>query len=1733
VTASATSVCRDDIPDLASLYDQGRYAAAHALATGRHGPLSGWTGGTEALVFASRLAGNLGGDRLSRALILRARRRAAADPATTPATRAEAALYHAFRTSSRRGPLTLRRFCRRPGVRASADAGATPAVRADFLCLEAHVAAAFHDSDAAEALWQQAYALVGDRPWTWTERAALLVQADRYPEALEAARAALRQQAWYRPAIQQAAHAFTLLGRDDEALALLEDALDPKKGALESAAVAAQLAELYAALLRPNDVLRALDRYEEFNVLGEEQGTLWLASRRGEARLQLGDLAGSADACEPLVATNAFYGKTVPRLRDPVWQTARRVVHDVPFVRQFEGTCAPATLAALTRFWRRPAEQAAITTEICYGGTFDHQERHWAETHRWAVREFRADWPGTVALIDAGIPFTLATTAVNSGHLQALIGYDDRRGTLIIRDPFHRNQAEYLAEEFFDRYALWGPRAMALVPADDPSAVERLQAADLAETSLFDGLHRLRRAIFLHDRAAARTALDDLQTLDPAARLTFFAQRELAAYDSDDPAALRAVEGLLALFPRDGRLRLEKLTLLRRLARPAEARAWLETCAADRQNAEPNLWRELARDLSADAREHARARQLVVRSLFYEPVEAEHLRLLAELLWGERDYAEAGALFRFAATSAGTRENNWQQFFVASRHLRETDEALRLLDARFRRLGDRSSQPARTLYWALRERHEFAPASAVLDEALKRRPDDGELLLFAATAHARDGEHAAAARFLESAKGHAAPGLFSRAAAELAGLAADAPAALAHWRDVLAREPLDAEAHRAVVRLLQEIDPRGPAAAREHLDAAVASFPHAVALHELRINVLAEDPGRGSPEHAFAAAALLDVQPANVWALRECVLSREAISDLPAAFGLLDEAERLDPLSPPTHALRGRLLMTAGDLAAARAALRRALELDADLPGVLAMLLECSPTLAEKRAALDFMPGLLVSQSFVGDGILAYRGEAYPILEEPALRSQLAAILTARPDLWQAWSANVWQDADAGRLDAAHANAKAAADRFPLLRPVLLDLAAIEKIRGDDAAQVAALERALRIESANGDICRRLAAAHVQAGRFSAACAVLKQAIAAAPLDVPNQVALAGVLWQEDRAAHGAQVLEILQEAVKRAPGYGWAWESLDRYAGLLGQPHIPGELARELTASRPGETSCWLRLAQALPGTAGAALAERLAAIDRALALNPRLNEGHDLRAALLAQAGRYDEALAACTPPAGTYPGDRLPALLLGRAAWLVAQRGDLDGARAKMRAVLADEPAYQAGWQMLANWAEAVNDKRELLAAAERLAFLSPHAAMPLAYLATAQLKLGKRAEAKASLRAAIRRDPGYLYAAAKLFDLQIFDRELRGAGETLLSLQKHHPGPATLSRAVCLAAKLPDAAKAGVVFAELARTCSAPEAAPADLQAALTAMAEAGWHAAVDSALRQEMAAPNQANAEAGALWVRSRAGQGKWRGLGKAVRGLPEGEMARRARIAYLSAATECRRKWRVLVFVWRNRTQLRADTASWAQGGFALTACRFNRCGIHWLSDWVTRAGIEAWMLLNLSTCLRAARKHSRAIEINRCALALPPDQTRPKHLAWVALEEALTAGEEALPRATLLYSELAPQFEKQAQPFRFLGVLTGQVLGVRAADAAERRQVYRAALKTLSRERALVPRGGDPAIRRGERRACRRMARATHAWFRWLAACFVPTPFTVTWWGAFLILWILLNILRLAVTGR
>ncbi len=284
---------------------------------------------------------------------------------------------------------------------------------------------------------------------------------------------------------------------------------------------------------------------------------------------------------------------------------------DVGFVRQHYQTCAPATLTAIARFWGKEGDHLALATEICYDGTPNHRERSWAEQNGWVAREFTVTWPSAIALLDRGVPFTLTTVETRSAHHQAVIGYDARRGTLLIRDPTLPQAGEAMAEEFLSRYRSVGPRGMALVPLERSGLFDGL---DLPEATLHDQLHRLQEALRQHDRALAACAHDALRLLAPGHRLELVGRHALAYYDCDPAAMLAAVVELLEIFPDDVNLRLSQLSYLRTLGRRDERLALYREVSA-RPAGDPILYQQYAQELLPDARERATVVRLISRAL--------------------------------------------------------------------------------------------------------------------------------------------------------------------------------------------------------------------------------------------------------------------------------------------------------------------------------------------------------------------------------------------------------------------------------------------------------------------------------------------------------------------------------------------------------------------------------------------------------------------------------------------------------------------------------------------------------------------------------------------------------------------------------------------------------------------------------------------------------------------------------------------------------------------------------------------------------------------------------------------------------------------------------------------------------------------------------------------------------------------------------------------------------------
>jgi predicted Zn-dependent protease len=1615
-------------------YEHGRYLDAWALAR-PVGPLGAWRG-ADALVLAGRLAQQLGDPRLCARLQLRAFREHPGSPA---------AWAWGMRTVSwRLGPLAaLETARRRPPPRETAE----------VLAFRAEVAVELRDFDEAERLLARARAVAPADPWIPVLGALALQEADAYEEALAHLDRAFDARPWYRPALDARADLLILLGRDDEALALLEEGMRR----LQAPSVATELVGLQIEHGRYEAAEATLDRLEELTPLRDRHRSAWLDARRSDTAYHRGDLARAASLARRAGASGiAFYERLAERLDARV--PPGRVLLPVPWIRQHRLTCAPATMTALVRHFGGDARHLEVAEAICYDGTPDHAQRRWADRQGLVARELTVTWESATALLDRGVPFALTTVDPGSAHMQAVIGYDRARRTLLLRDPYFRYLGELVGDTGLADYAACGPKGLVLLPAAEAG---RLDGLDLPETGLHDAYHRVQAALVAHDRAGAASAAAELRAAAPGHRLALQADRSIASYDADEPARLRATEALLALFPDDVNLRLSKQASLADLGRRDERIAWLRAECA--RAGHPLLRLALAEVLRADARAQPEALRIARAAARGRNAGAYHT--LGHVLWdrGERDSALLA--YRAAACLERTDERFAESYFLAARLAGRAEEAIAFLRDRFERQGRKAAWPAFTLYDALDLLDRRREAHEVLERAIAWRPADGPLLLFAARARAAASDTAAAEALLARAGAAARPDDVKRSVAQIAETRGDLVAAAAAWRELAELEPFNLDAVRATARLLEAT--RGAAEAVAFLRARVDRHPH----HHGLCRLLAEWLATGEPDAREAAIRrILEANPSDAWAWRELALALSAARRTDEALAAVARAGEIDPFSATFHSVRGFVLEDAGRIDEAKAALAEALRTSVDEEWALRELLRISTDAEERERHLAFVHAEIVRQVLSGDALLGYQRAAAGVLDPERLAAELRAAWEARPDLWHAWVALARQLGVAGRPAEAVALLARGAERFELLPRIWLELADAHRAAGDRGAQRKALERAVTLAPGWPDAVVRLAELLHVDREFERERAMLAHAVRRAPTHAVLRGWLADASWE---AGEREAAVAELERALALDPTYGWAWERLSTFSRELGRPDAALAAAERIAAERAHDAHAWVLAARARPGIAG-----RLEAVDRALALSPLLAAAHELRVDVLADAGRTDEALAAARAP---ILAGHVPRALRLKAARVQAERGDRAGARVAVEELLGAEPDYADAWAQLAQWHEDAGRHEDAVAAARRLVRLAPSEAVPHAYLARALLGAGDRDGGKAELRRAMALDPGYGWAASRLVDAELEDRDPDAAAAVLPVIERHAPDDAPLVRLRIAAARNDRAA----TLAGLDALARAGEGEGERLDAAARALSDAGWAEALDARL-DALLVDASASRAAGALFA-SRAQAARWprsrrRRLREALQAAPPAPAALGAAEARLDQLAAPARRIALRLFVRRHRAALAADADTWGSVGYALSTAREHRRAVAWLAGWRARAGLRPWMLLNLANSLRDLGRAAEAAEVGRAALALPPDHTTPMHEVMLAMDAALAGDALAAGRLGREHRALGPHY-------RFLVELVEALASSEAGG--DRRAAFRSALRHVRAADAAMPdRSGAPWLGRARRGALRRIAR-------------------------------------------
>ncbi len=1588
VATAAAEPSDDELTRLRALLIDGRTLDVFA-ACSAYAPFEAWRSHDGASLAAS-LVGDLGAPKRALALRLAAVRRGAPSAARDVL---RVTLRFVFR-----GPVDALGAIREARASATYE-GATDDDRANLFELEGLALGALRDFDAARRALTLAEPFESKPQALSFARARIALAQDRYDEALAEARRAHEAHRKHPGAALLLAHLYEIRGATDDALSLLRATAETT----QSADVAGALATLLEDRKLWDERAFWVEQWAARSPLLEDPHRL--TGMRADAAYDRGDHKSALALARTVPA--GFHARVAEHLAAAeAGAPAKRVMLDVPFVRQHHMTCAPATLSAIATYWGMRAEHLEVANAICYDGTPSHSERTWAETNGFAVRGFTATWDSVRALLDRGVPMTVVTATAASAHLQAIVGYDEHRGTLFLRDPFIPRTIEALAVEWLATWQATGPLAMAMAPESERS---RLDGVVLPDARLHDLAYATNAALARHDRVAGVAARDALVAEGPDHRLAIAARRAVAAYDQDVEGVLACAQALAARWPDFSAARIDAQWCLRAVRPRRDALAASEALYAAHRT-ESLYAEELARDLATDAREHPRASRLLRKAMAARPDRHGPVRQLADVRWSQRAFDDALRLHRIAACLGQADEDAAWGYFEAARALGRTDEAVAHLRGRHEALGPRNAQPSMTLSKALDALGQADEGFRVLDDALAAHPADGVLLLFVAEARASFGDVDGGRALVARARPFAKEAAWLHAAAHIALHAGDAKEREGLLARLIALEPLNVKAHYAYATSLSST--AGVAAARAHLEAAWTKAPHHRGLAQACLLAVR---AAGPRELEATARKALDRDVADASAHLALARALVAAGRIEEARASIDSAALLEPHSAAVDLARFAVLHRAGDAAGARAALFRALALEPDRPGLIAELLAAHGNGAERDAALEGAFRVVARASVTGDGIAAYVACAEQSRDPKALLATVEQLRAERPAIAATWLCAVRQRTRCGDDDGAKALADDACARFPLVANVFAARAHAYSAAGGDVEALLALERAVELALLDEGHVLALANALRHAGLEARARETLTRAIGRVPSSAALRRELAELEWA---SGHEADARLALEGALALSPDENASYVLLDRmdssHSGVARDRERDPTLARleALAQERPWSADLFVTLARTHARRSDGAAA--IVALKRALDADPMMLEAHELHATFLAIVGRLDEALEASSPAALAFD---MPRELRGRRAWVLARMGNRAEAIAVMRTLVSEHPGYLWGAQELARWLLEDGSPIEALGVLKESAATRPDSAAAHVQLAFGLLEVGDRVGAKSAFIRAASLDRRDVTAHDGLFDLALDDGDVAAARDAIEAIRARSGEDSALATVHQgrLAASMGDGPGAIAALRRAALDANVPIAIFDGLRRDCIT---AGFGVLADEAFAELLFEP-KAIAEVGVYWAATRVAVGELPRIGTAISAMgprssenPTLPAVAAAAFQWLGhlRASDARERYRAAYVLSKNLGPV--DDALWGEVGAAFAASGASEDTVRWMRDWRTRPNASAQALSHLAHALRDSSRADLALEVTLHGAAIEPAGNEVNPLrTWAAYELAMRGRpDEAAP---------------------------------------------------------------------------------------------------------------------------
>lgn len=214
----------------------------------------------------------------------------------------------------------------------------------------------------------------------------------------------------------------------------------------------------------------------------------------------------------------------------------------------------------------------------------------------------------------------------------------------------------------------------------------------------------------------------------------------------------------------------------------------------------------------------------------------------------------------------------------------------------------------------------------------------------------------------------------------------------------------------------------------------------------------------------------------------------------------------------------------------------------------------------------------------------------------------------------------------------------------------------------------------------------QLARLFFREGNNQAGLALLREAVALAPLEAKAYSWLANALW---RCGQPHEAVSILRQGCEKQPDRMDLLEGCIDLLSDLGSVSEAEAMARDVVARFPESAYGFYLLARTLHWSGRLAEAEQ--AFRRALALNAGLYVAADTLAQLLARQGRFADARDCLVSQARVAANAANAANVALRLAWITRQQGQADEARAQLGVALEQHRLHEEGWLLWMTWVQ----------------------------------------------------------------------------------------------------------------------------------------------------------------------------------------------------------------------------------------------------------------------------------------------------------------------------------------------------------------------------------------------------------------------------------------------------------